>query len=326
MRKVWSYPLLLVVALASLGGCSRPRRAEPANAPFGPSVRARRLLCPDVGDQVCLAACPATLPDADHIECLLQLRFGSEPETLALARALYFDKKTPIGVEMHTSVDGYRGERVALFPALPVGEHRHHLEWLNAGLERFDAFFERLNERASRPIAFEPRPQGFVFFTTDGPSYPSAYCSDGLIAYNLLGPLHAERDEMHDTLFHELFHINDARHGQPSYWSVQKLDGLYQRILTRCADDHECLERYSPHPTIVPQGTFYAFDHRTGDVREYAAELALRYFREHEAVLAGTPLAQEPFKCQSEENALSWREVVDEFFGGVDLIPECPNL
>ncbi len=57
----------------------------------------------------------------------------------------------------------------------------------------------------------------------------------------------------------------------------------------RCHDDHACLAPYAPHRTRVPDGTYYAFDQRMRDVREYAAELAVRYFLEHEALLAGSP-------------------------------------
>jgi hypothetical protein len=72
---------------------------------------------------------------------------------------------------------------------------------------------------------------------------------------------------------------------------------------------------------MVRGGTYYAFQPGNG-VHEYAAELAIRYYREHRALLAGKrPLA--PFKCGVPENAESWKLVVDRFFGSIDLTPTC---
>jgi hypothetical protein len=57
-------------------------------------------------------------------------------------------------------------------------------------------------------------------------------------------------------------------------------------------------------------------------VREYAAELALRYYRETRAILRkDKPIA--PFKCGPPENARAWTAFVAEFFAGVDLVPAC---
>jgi hypothetical protein len=311
---------ILLVAFAFSIGC-RGSLAAPraARTVFDENGSARQLLCSDIGEGACLAACPGERATREHVECLLSFRFGSDPEALEMARALYAGTNALAGVEARGSIEGYAGEEVVLFPALPVGEHRHHLRWLHSSLVAFDGFVGALSSRADKPVSFQARPRGFAFFQTAAPAYPSAYCSEDVIAYNVHGPLHGDPREMHETLFHELFHMNDAARNA---WSVSALGPLYESIIERCADDHECLAPFAPHRTLVPDGTYYAFDPRTRDVREYAAELAVRYFLEHEAILAGEP-AKSPFKCAMAENHVAWSRLVGEFFGGVDLSPPC---
>jgi hypothetical protein len=55
---------------------------------------------------------------------------------------------------------------------------------------------------------------------------------------------------------------------------------------------------------------------------KYAAELAIRWYREHRAITKKLPRVA-PFKCGPKENGEAWRLIVDEFFGGVDLVPAC---
>jgi hypothetical protein len=57
-------------------------------------------------------------------------------------------------------------------------------------------------------------------------------------------------------------------------------------------------------------------------VREYAAELAIRYYREQRALVSGLP-GVAPFKCGAPSNARAWELMVDAFFGGFDLVPPC---
>lgn len=319
-------PWLLSFLLAC--GCAGGRRHAPV-PPTTPSAstsastqneRARSVLCSDVGEDACLQACQAETSHSAHVECLLSLRFESDPEALRLARAFYRGTSTLVGADIPRILDGYGGEPIEIFPALPLGEHRHHLAWLHSSLVAFDDFFDALDARASKAIAFERRPNAFVFFRTAEPSYPSEYFANGMIGYNLEGPLHNDPREMHETLFHELFHLNDARRNG---WSVTALGPVFDAIIETCADGHACLGDFAPHDTLVPEGTYYAFDPRTRDVVEYAAELALRYFLEHEAILAGTAPKLPPFKCGTAQNRRAWDLLVDEFFGGVDLTPRC---
>ena len=71
-------------------------------------------------------------------------------------------------------------------------------------------------------------------------------------------------------------------------------------------------------------GTYYAFQPNNGNgVHEYAAELAVRYWKEHLEMLDKGKLAKPAFKCGGPENARSWKALVDEFFAGRDLVPGC---
>jgi hypothetical protein len=310
-----------IFGLALLGCTSaqRPdaRRVELDRASAARS-EAQKLLCSDIGDHSCRMACSSTLRPAEYGDCLLHYRFGSDQEALRLARTLH--AHTLLGIDTRHSIDGLAGEEVELYPALPVGEHRHHLAWLHALLEGFASFVDGVKVHAPRPVTFEPRPRAFVFFRTSGSSYPSAYTWNGVIGYNLDGPLHTNLDDVRTTLFHELFHFNDARIGT---WSNEVLGEIFASVIAKCGDAHDCLARYAPYDTLVPEGTYYGFDERIRDVREYAAELALRYYIEHEAILGGGHLDRTPFKCLSSENAAAWQLLVDTFFGGADLTPSC---
>lgn len=281
-------------------------------------------MCGDTSDRLCLTACSEKLPLKRYSECLIDLRYGADPEARRLARDVYeVTHVLPAVTSVGTMIEGYRGEIVELVPALPIGEsYRHHLVWVRASLEQVSAFLQWIAGHAvgaSRDVAFESRPTAFVFFRTPTPTYPSAFVLDGNIGYNLEGPLHTNAREMHETLFHELFHLNDAKHG---VWSEGTLTPIFESIVERCGGDDSCLQPFAPHHSMVPNGTYYPFDERTRDVREYAAEIALRYYLEHEAIHESRePLA--PWKCAADENQSAWDAVVDEFFGGVDLTAKC---
>jgi len=60
-----------------------------------------------------------------------------------------------------------------------------------------------------------------------------------------------------------------------------------------------------------------------GSGKEYAAELALRYFREQRLMIDGKPLPIPAFKCGPAENQEAMTLIIDTFFGGVDLVPAC---
>jgi hypothetical protein len=329
-----SRAITLAIATAALAGCpSAARTSTEAPRPSGDvgadapvpradNARARALLCSDVGDAACLASCPDDVAWRAHVECLVDLRFASDPDARELARRLFARTGIVPGIEEKGAIDGYHGAAVELLPALPLGDDRRHLAWLTASFDAYDAFLAAIAARAPRPVTFFARASALRFYRTEPSSFPSAYVLAGTIGYNLEGPLHTNADDVRETLFHELFHVNDEARGA---WSQAALGPVYDTILARCGDDHECFTPFAPHDTVVADGTFYAFDERTRDVREYGAELALRYYREHEAILGSKDPVAPPFKCLAEENRIAWERLRDDFFGGVDLSAECSS-
>ena len=145
------------------------------------------------------------------------------------------------------------------------------------------------------------------------------YAHDWTVAYNFAGTLNISGDMVRETMFHEIFHLNDATHGD---WSPSALGTIFDVVAKKCGTSIPCLAPYTPNETIVRGGTYYSFQPGNG-VSEYAAELALRYYREQRASLRGLPKVK-PFKCGPSENGKAWALMRDEFFEGVDAVPACP--
>ena len=281
--------------------------------------RALRHLCADVGAEPCVAACPSTLAPKEHAECLIEFRFARDADALDLARTLYAKMGVLPGVDTAKSQNTYTGEHITTKPALPLGDDRQHLAWIIASFEQYDEVFATLAMQAPAPMDFNLRPDAFVFFRTGRRTFPSAWGQGGVVGNNLDGPLHTTERDVLETFFHELFHLNDERRGG---WSASALGEVFETIVSRCGSDDECLGGFAPYDTRLPGGTYYPFDERTRDVREYGAELALRWYLEHEAILKGTPL-EPPFKCGPDENRAVWERLTHDFFGGLDLTREC---
>jgi hypothetical protein len=263
-------------------------------------------------------ACPATLPDAQRVRCLVALRYEDDAESQVLALTLLDDTGSLAGLLPEETVDDGEGHKVRLLPARAVGAYRVHLEWIIAAFRDYRRFSTGLS--AHGPIAFRDRPLDFRFFYSETGGFPSAFAARRNVGYNLYGMLNVSEEAVRDTLFHEIFHLNDGWHDN---WSARALKAIFDRIVARCGGGKTCLSPYSPTDT-TRQGTFYAFLPQ-GGVREYAAELGLRYYREHRLILQNKPLPVRPFKCGPAENKEAWRLVVAEFFAGVDLVPACPK-
>ena len=263
--------------------------------------------------------------DAQRVRCLIEARYSGDKAARRSALALYDEAGTVAGLEeAHTMNGGYRG-MIEIVPHLPVGEQKRHLAWILKANRDFAAFFERLEASAGRPAGYRWQPIEMRFFRSVKRTTPSAYADDWIVAWNVSGSLHRSEHAVRETLFHEIFHLNDEAHGQ---WSDEALGGIYEAIVARCKDKKgnpltPCLRPYAPNGTMVKGGTFYAFQ-PGNDVREYAAELAIRYFMEHRAAFSKRRDSKRPFKCGPPENASAWTLMVDEFFAGVDLIPACP--
>ncbi len=258
--------------------------------------------------------------EEEDIRCLLSARFAGDAKARGLAVDLYSTIGIVTGVGRDQLMDGgWRGE-IHLVPELPVGQYRRHLEWVKSGFDDIDEFFAYLDSsRGTSPRAtYRYRALGLRFMRSVGRTTPSAYAQGWEVAYNVSGSLHASADAVRETLFHEVFHTNDASHNG---WSQRVLGPINDAILAKCGQRSACLAPYAPGTTMVRGGTYYAFQTGNG-VGEYAAELATRYFLEHRAIFKGKRHGKGSFKCGPPENAKAWRAIVDEFFGA-DLTPAC---
>jgi hypothetical protein len=337
VSRVWTG--LVVVSLISAVGCSRAREPSEQGTPIDDPRRDFRptpwepfsvsvdvapkhvvfdALCADMPSR-CRKEC-REYSDLAFATCALSLRYGGDRTTLALARRLLESHGAVAGVETRRVLDaGYVGAQT-IAPASPTGAYRRHLVSVVEGLGDVEDTFAALAKQAPQPMMFRTRPHALRFFRTLSKQFPSAWAKDGVVGYNVEGPLHGEDGDIGAVLFHELFHLNDQGHDR---WSERVLDDLYTDILARCDNREDCLEPFAPDDVRVEGGTFYALDEKTNDVREYAADLALRWLREQRAILRGESLPDGPFRCKTPENAKAWKLVVDEFFGGVDLTPPC---
>ncbi len=327
-----------MLALATMLACGAPRppaSLPPALAPSSKAVATLEPARPDApsGLPAVAVAQAWTFPQGNvpshcalfdegaHLRCLVQGRFRSDPRALRAALRLFDDLGVFVGQDEHRVMeDGdYRG-RVVIAPVLPVGRYAVHLEQVDRALHAVDDFVSQLEARAQEPVRFSARRVPVRFFRTVGKTTPSAFVDDGALSYNVAGQLNRTLESARDTLVHELFHVHDARRDA---WSASNLDPVYQRIVQRCGGDQACLAQFAPHDTKVDGGIYYAF-HPTSDVAEYAAELAIRFYRESNAALAGGTVAA-PFKCGHEDNAAAWSAMAREFFGGVDVVGDCPS-
>lgn len=248
-------------------------------------------------------------------------RFSEDPAAQTIALSLFDTDADVVGTLAPQVLDGgYRG-MIRLVPALPVGPERKHLAWVAAALRDFDDFFAAIAGRSPAAIRYRWRGLSLHFFRSVGKTTPNAFASDWTIAYNVNGSIDTSAAAARETLFHEIFHLDDEDHGD---WSQAHLTAPRNAILQRCGARTACLAPYAPTSTIVRRGTYYAFQ-PGNDVREYAAEVALRWYREQRAVLRGESFDGRPFKCGPEENRVAWEAVGEEFFGGVDLVPACAH-
>jgi hypothetical protein len=259
--------------------------------------------------------------ERERARCQIGVRFEGDAEAAKIAIALYEASGDVAGVQVEQDMEGgFRG-RIHLVPEPPIGKYRKHLAWVAAARKDFDAFFATLAGAARAPIRYRHRPLAYRFFRSVGRTTPSAYAEGWNVSYNVSGSLHGSAEAVRDTIFHEVFHLNDAAHGD---WSPRALGAIFDGIVRRCGTRVACLRPYAPGDTMVRGGTYYAFQPDNGEsVHEYAAELALRYFREQRAALGGRRLDRPAFKCGPEENRRAWEAMVTEFFGGADAVPPC---
>jgi hypothetical protein len=249
--------------------------------------------------------------------------YKPDPDAATIARALYVDYGDIATVGAEEDMDGgYRGT-IHLVPELPIKQYRKHLEWVAAALKEFDAFFKAFDKQPS----YRWTKLTFQFVRSVKKRTPSAYATIAAgrlwaITHNVNGSLLTSARGVRETYFHELFHLNDFDHGD---WSGKNLAKDYAAIVKKCGTKSKCLEPYAPNNTKVKAtGTYYAFQPNNGEaVHEYAAELAVRYFKEQTEMATAKKLSKKAFKCGPAENARAWQGLVDEFFAGHDLVPAC---
>ena len=294
-----------------------PEVAKPKAPSIGPAA-AKTILFLD-------QPAPSCAGDAEEkITCLVGARYASDQAARAIALDLYARTGDVAGVAPeHAMNGGYRG-MLHLVPVLPVGAERPHLQRVAAALADYDAFFAALSGPEKLPIAYRWRAISLLFLRSVKARTPSAYALDWSIGYNVAGSLNGTADSVRETLFHEIFHLNDDAHRDERgfTWSTKALGSIYDAIVHRCGTNAACLAPFAPNATMVRGGTYYAFQ-PGNDVREYAAELAIRYYREQRGMLKQGPAVSPAFKCGRPENARAWSAMTQEFFGGTDLVPAC---
>ncbi len=252
-------------------------------------------------------------------------RFAGDAAAQRAALSLFDTDGDVVDVLPAQTMDGgYRGT-IPLVPALPVGANRKHLAWVAGAFADFDSFFAAIAARGAPRYRW--RGLTLLFYRSVGNTTPNAFAEGWTVAYNVNGSIDTSADAARETLFHEVFHLNDADHcagGAPcADWSTSHVASLQESIERKCGTRTACLAPYAPTSTIVRRGTYYAFQ-PGNDAREYAAEVALRWYREQRAVVRGERPVAPSFKCGPEENRRAWEAIAGEFFGGVDLTPPCP--
>ena len=276
------------------------------------------------------AHAPDCSSDADPVACLISARFAKDSKAQTLATELY----TKTGDIAALGVDeimegGFRG-KIHLVPEPPIGKYRKHLEWVSAAAAALDDFYAKQFDTAKPNYRW--RELAFRFVRSVGKHTPSAYALIGAdavwtIEYNVEGSLLTSATGVRETIVHELFHINDEAHKD---WSQHTLATDFKAIVKKCGTAsspkvNACLAPYAPNDTKVrATGNYYAFQPNNGNVvHEYAAELAVRYWKEQSEMLDNKKLSTKAFKCGPPENGRAWRALVDEFFAGVDRVPAC---
>jgi len=219
-------------------------------------------------------------------------------------------------------MEGYYRGKIKLVPQLPTGAYRKHLVWTRDAMAAIDTFFTSLDPDGKAAMNYRWTELTFKFVRSPGKRTPSAYSMGWSITYNVNGSLLTSGPGVLELLFHELFHSNDFAHKD---WSATTLQRDYDAIVRKCKTSAKCFTPYAPNTTKVrATGMYYAFQANNGNtVHEYAAELAVRYFREQSQMLRNKKLAAPAFKCGPVENKRAWDALTTEFFGGIDLVPPC---
>jgi hypothetical protein len=261
-----------------------------------------------------------TTADAPGFIEQLYKAIGRTPKAATLLSGLYTEFGVATGEERDHMMDGgYRGT-IHIVPERPTEKE---LQWVYSAFSNFAKFELAVRGKAGKPGTYpryRMRNLTLKFFRSQNRTTPSAYAAPWYVAYNLSGSLLRTETGVDETLVHELFHANDGAHNG---FSFREFGQVHASIKRKCGSNSACLEPYSPGDTMVRGGTYYAF-HATNDAGEYGAELAVRYFREQKAALAGSWVSAKGFKCRAAENREAWTKLVHEYFDDVDITGDCP--
>ncbi|HEX2674486.1 MAG TPA: hypothetical protein VHM25_26605, partial [Polyangiaceae bacterium] len=220
---------------------------------------------------ICVAATPATpavelgaakqlLPTSTSCEavpCLIEHAYRADAAASHLALSLFQSTGDVAGVGAEEEMDGgFRGI-IRLVPQLPINGYRKHLLWVSRGATTLDQFFDAVFTAQPKPN-YRWRALEFRFVRSLVKHRPSAYADHWTITYNVEGSLNLSEKAVRETLFHEIYHLNDDTHGD---WSARHLDQDYRAILEKCGAHPTlaCFAPYAPNDTLVRGGTYYAF-------------------------------------------------------------------
>lgn len=309
--------MILVIAAFATDIARADRTSTEGEPMAGVVTRAEAALALDgvsTADADCVGG------EGGRIRCRLARRYAADAAARDAALGLFDRYRIVAGVERTSRMDGgFRGI-IELVPAWPIGRNARLLAWVRGAHDRIERVLGSVRPFAVRPIAYAHRGITYRFVRSVGRRTPSAYASSWTVGFNVEGSLHRSPDAVTATLVHEILHLNDESDG----WTASSLRSIHASILARCRGSARCLSRYAPTPVRVRGGTYYSFQPDNGDaVVEYGAELASRWFAEHEELDRTGRLRRPPFKCLAPENAAAYSLVAQRFFGGVDRTPAC---
>ncbi len=301
-----------------LAGCPDARNAERRRVADAAVVEASvngAALAPDAGSTTAPASVIDSGPSLEEMRHVYDTRFSNARVRTAAWHLFEAYRIEVIAAPVHSIDGGYRGT-IHFAPSAFDDNDATHVQWVARAFDDMAPVFEAIGKDHTPRYVWKPRIIRFCH-STGGKRTPAAYAGGDTITYNTQGTLHVSAEAVRETLVHEVFHLND------NGWSPGALGASYDAVKKKCGTAIACLAKYSPGDTIVRGGTYYAFQ-PGNDVGEYAAELMVRFFREHRALTQKAP-PRSPWKCAAPENAAVWTALSHTHFDDADLLASCPH-
>jgi hypothetical protein len=242
-------------APAAASVASAAPSAAPGSLPGVAERRALSLLFPGGAPASC-----ASVAEKDRVRCWIGARYEAHEKERALALALYDEIGDVAGTEReHHMEGGFRGT-IHIVPELPVGPHERHLRWVLGAQRDIAAFMKAIEAKAQKPVRYRHAGLAWRFLRSVGLTTPSAYAAEWEVGYNVRGSLHGSADAVRETIFHEVFHLNDQEH---SGWSRRALGAMVDGLMEKCGTQVACLKPYAPGKTMVRGGRTTRFNRTT---------------------------------------------------------------